>query len=259
MEVTQLGEGEAEYVIVGSVHGDEPCGKKAIKRFSESEYELNEPVKFIVANEEALEQNERFLDTDLNRSFPGDSESENHEERLAAEIMKEIEGKKVIDIHTTRSYPEPFATFTDLNQTTLQLLESSGVENAVLFPEESGTLHEQTDGIVVETGYQGTQQAVENAYDLIVNFLASEGVIDAEFQRSDPDIYQYYETVEGDWEFVAENFRKVKKGEIFGKREQETREAEEDFYPVLMSTEGYEGKLGFKARKVDTSESLEQT
>jgi len=252
MEVTKLGEGEAEYVIVGSVHGDEPCGKQAINRFIESEYELKEPVKFIVANEEALEQNERFLDTDLNRSFPGDPESENHEERLAAEIMKEIEGKKVIDIHTTRSYPEPFATFTELNEVTKRLLESAGVENAVLFPEKSGTLHEQTDGIVVETGYQGTQQAVENAYGLIVNFLASEGVIDADFKRSDSNVYKYYETVEGDWEFVAENFQKVREGETFAKREQGTLEAEEDFYPVLMSTEGYEGRLGFKAMKIET-------
>ncbi len=252
MEVTKLGEGEAEYVIVGSVHGDEPCGKRAIKRFIESDFELKKPVKFIVANEEALEQNVRFLDTDLNRSFPGDSSSDNHEERLANQIMEEIEGKKVLDIHTTRSYPEPFATFTELNEATKRLLESSGVENAVLFPEESGTLHEQTDGVVIEAGYQGTDEAVENAYNLIVNFLAAEGVIDADFKRSDPDVYRYYETVEGDWTFTAENFVEVMKGEVFGERKDEKLKAEEDFYPVLMSTDGYEGKLGFKAKKIKT-------
>jgi|AntDeeMinimDraft_4_1070355.scaffolds.fasta_scaffold00254_24 predicted deacylase len=254
MEVTKLGEGEAEYVVVGSVHGDEPCGKQAIKRFIESGYDLQEPVKFIIANEEALEQDKRFLDVDLNRNFPGDSESNEHEERLAAKIMKEIKGKKVLDIHTTRSYPDPFATFTEINPTTHQLLQSSGVENAVLFPEESGTLHEQTDGIVIEAGYQGTEQAIENAYYLIVNFLASEGVIEADFNRSEPDVYQYYETVEGDWNFVAENFHKVVKGDIFGKRESEEVKAQEDFYPVLMSTDGYESMLGFKARKLDSQD-----
>lgn len=252
MQVNKIGEGEAEYVIVGSLHGDEPCGKEAIKRFIESDYELKEPVKFIVANEEALEKNVRFLDSDLNRSFPGDSESEKHEERLAARIMKEIEGKKVLDIHTTRSYPEPFATFTELNDNTEQLLKSSGVENAVIFPEESGTMHEQTDGIVIEAGYQGTDEAIDNAYNLIINFLASEGLIDADYERSDPNIFQYYETVEGDWTFVGENFQEIKKGEVFGQRQNEKLEAEEDFYPVLMSTDGYEGKLGFKARKIET-------
>jgi len=189
MEVTKLGEGEAEYVVVGSVHGDEPCGKQAIKRFIESGYDLQEPVKFIIANEEALEQDKRFLDVDLNRNFPGDSESNEHEERLAAKNNEGDKGKKVLDIHTTRSYPDPFATFTEINPTTHQLLQSSGVENAVLFPEESGTLHEQTDGIVIEAGYQGTEQAIENAYYLIVNFLASEGVIEADFNRSEPDVY----------------------------------------------------------------------
>lgn len=251
MEVISLGEGEAEYVIVGSVHGDEPCGKKAINRFIEDDYEVNKPVKFIIANEEALDQNVRFLDSDLNRSFPGDISSSKHEDRLAAEIFDEIEGKKVLDIHTTRSYPDPFGTFTDLNEATKNLLSSAGVNNAVLFPEESGTLHELTDGVVVEAGYQGTDEAVDNAYDIIVNFLASEGVIDADFERSDPDIYHYYETVEGDLKFVAENFVEVREGEIFAEREDEKLKAEENFYPVLMSTNGYEGKLGFKARKIE--------
>lgn len=252
MEVTKLGEGKAEYAVVGSVHGDEPCGKKAINRFIERDYDLKQPVKFIIANEEALEDNQRFLDTDLNRSFPGDNASDKHEERLAAKILEEIKGKKVLDIHTTRSYPEPFATFTELNGVTKQILESSGVKNAVLFPEESGTLHEQIDGIVIEAGYQGTEEAVENAYNLIVNFLASEDIIDAEFKRSDPNIYEYYETVEGDWEFLGENFRKVKEGEIFAENGAKKLEAEEDFYPVLMSTDGYEGMLGFKAKKSGT-------
>lgn len=251
MKIQKLGVGEPEYVIVGSVHGDEPCGKKAIERFLENDYDLKEPVKFIIANEEALEQGERFLDTDLNRSFPGNSESQSHEERLAAEIMTEIKGKKVLDIHTTRSYPEPFATFSNLNRTTRRMIRSTGVENAVLFPQESGTLNEQGNGIVIEAGYQGTEEAVDNAYEVLVNFLASEGVIDAEFERSDPGIYEYYDTVEGDWEFTAENFHQVKKGEVFARRGDKELVAEEDFYPVLMSTEGYEAMLGFKAKKIE--------
>ncbi len=251
MRVEKLGEGEAEYTVVGSIHGDEPCGKKAIERFLEEDWEVEKPVKFIIANEEALEENERFLDADLNRSFPGDKDSEKHEERLAAEIMDEVEGTKVLDLHTTRSYPEPFATFSRLNETTNSLIESAGVENAVLFPESSGTLNENVDGIVVETGYQGSEQAVENGYEVMINFLAAEGVIDADYETSTPNIFRYRGTVEGDWKFLAENFVKVRKGEVFAENGEEKLEAEEDFYPVLMSTDGYEGQLGFKAQKVE--------
>ena len=33
MKVTEKGNGEPELVIVGSLHGDEPAGKKAIEKF----------------------------------------------------------------------------------------------------------------------------------------------------------------------------------------------------------------------------------
>jgi len=38
------------------------------------------------------------------------------------------------------------------------------------------------------------------------------------------------------------------------KRESEELKAQEDFYPVLMSTDGYESMLGFKARKLDSQD-----
>lgn len=254
MEVYQLGEGKPEYAVIGSLHGDEPCGKKAIEKFLDSDYEFKKSVKFVVANEEALEQDTRFIDTDLNRSFPGDKHSDNHEERLAAQIIEEVKGLKVLDIHSTRSHPETFATVSSIDEVTQKLCSSAGVENAVYFPEENGALNEQVEGIVVEAGYQQSEKAVENAYDTIVNFLAAEGVIDAEFSLSDPEFYQYKETVEGDWIFTAENFRIVRQGEVYAEREDgEKLKAEEDFYPVLMSTEGYEGVLGFKAEKIDPS------
>ena len=251
MKVYRKGEGDPEFTVVGSVHGDEPAGKEAIENFLKEEHDFRRPVQFIIANEEALKKDERFLEADLNRIFPGDKDSEKYEERLAAEIMDEIRDTKILDLHTTRSFPQPFATFTHLNEVTRDLLESAGVKNAVLFSEETGTLHEQTDGIVVETGYQGSVQARKNAEGVIRNFLAAQGAIDADFERSEPIIFQYYETVEGDWEFLADNFKKVEKGQVYGRKDGEKLEASEDFYPVLMSTNGYRGQLGFKAKKLE--------
>jgi hypothetical protein len=57
--------------------------------------------------------------------------------------------------------------------------------------------------------------------------------------------------VEGDWRFKAENFELVEKGEVYAVKEGEKLEAEEDFYPVLMSTNGYNGQLGYKAEKIE--------
>lgn len=252
MEVKKVGDGDPEYTVIGSIHGDEPCGKKAIEKFLSENWEIRKPVKFIIANEEALEKDERYLDMDLNRSFPGDPESGKHEERLAVEIMNEVRGTKVLDIHSTRSNPVPFLTLSELNETVVSLVESTGVSRAAYFPREAGAMNEHVDGIIVEVGRQGTEEAVEMAYGTLVNFLAAEGVIDADYRRSEPDIFEYQETVEGgDWKFAAENFQKVERGEVFAENSSEELVAEQDFYPVLMSTDGYEDILGFKAEKVE--------
>lgn len=247
MKVYKRGDGEPDVTIVGSLHGDEPTGKKAIKRFLNEEHQFTGAAKFIIANEEALEQDVRFIDSDLNRSFPGDSESEDHEERLAAKIMEEINTEKVLDLHTTHSFPLPFATFTHLNDQTVEMIHGTGVTQAVHFPDENGTLNEHFEGVVVETGFQGTQMAFHNAVGVITNFLASQDIIDEDYGESDPEIYSYSETVEGDWEFTGRNFTLIQEGEVYARRKGEKLVAEEDFYPVLMSTEGYDGMLGFKA------------
>lgn len=251
MRVEKRGEGKPEYTVVGSIHGDEPAGKNSIEKVLEGDIEFKKPVQFLIANERALEKDVRYTECDLNRSFPGNEDSDEYEMRLAAKIMEKVEGTKVLDLHTTHSYPHPFGTFSNLNEMTRDLLKSTGVKNAVYFPEHTGTLNGQLDAVVVETGYQGTAQAEANAVGVIKNFLAAQGVIDREFEKSEPSIFEYYETVEGDWEFTAQNFKQVRAGESFAEREGEKLVAKEDFYPVLMSTNGYNGQLGFKAHKIE--------
>ena len=256
MEVEIVGDGEPEYAVMGLIHGDEPCGKKAIQKLLSEDREFKKTVKFIIANERAWNQNKRFLEADLNRSFPGDPESDKYEERLAAEIMNEIKGLKVFDMHSTRSHKGPFTTLSDLDPQKLKFCREAGAENIVHFPDENGTWSEFEEGIILETGIQGTQEAADRAYKSLVNFLAAEGVIDGDYKLSDPRMFVYQETVEGDWEFLGENFKKVKKGEVYARKGTEELKAEEEFYPVLMSTNGYEGQLGFKAERVDLEQEL---
>lgn len=252
MKVKKLGSGEPEYSIVGSLHGDEPCGKKAIERFLSEDWDVNEPVQFIIANEEALEQDVRFIDDDLNRSFPGDPESDSHEEMLADELKDEIEDTKVLDIHSTHSTPVPFATLSEVDEGVASLMASAGISRGVYFPRDAGSINEQVEGVTVEVGRQGMEEAVEMAYEILINFLAAEGVIDAEYEKSEQEFFEYYGTVEnGDAEFKARNFELVEKGETFARKSSEAIIAEEDFYPVLMSTNGYDSILGFKAKKMD--------
>lgn len=252
MEVISRGGGEPELVVIGSVHGDEPAGRNAIKNVLEATESFRKPVKFIIANEKALERGERFLEADLNSSFPGDASSSKHEERLAAEITGEVRGKTVIDLHTTRSTEDSFATVKSLDEGVVELFRDSGVENCVCFPEDSGVLIEEADrGMIVEAGIQGTEAAEKRLEETLRNFLACRDVINGSCTPGNPDFFRYMDTVEGDWEFVAENFRKVEEGEVYAVREDQDLKAEESFYPVLMSTDGYDGKLGYRAEKLE--------
>lgn len=234
---------------MGSIHGDEPAGKKAIEEFLAEEREFRKPVQFVIGNEKALNEGERFLESDLNRSFPGNPDSEYYEERLAAEIMEVVKDTKLLDIHTTHSYPLPFATCSSLSDEIIDMIESTGVKNAAYFPEEDGNITDHTKGIVVEAGFQRTHQAVENAKGVIKNFLILQGAIEGKARRSSPQLFEVTDRIEGDWKFVAENFKKVDKGRIYAVKGDSELEATETFYPVLMSTSGYNGTLGYQAQR----------
>lgn len=253
MKIIEKGDGEPELVVVGSVHGDEPAGKKAINRLLEEDHEFKKPVKFIIANERALGKQARYTEADLNSSFPGDPDSNLYEERLAAKITEHTEGQKVIDLHTTKSTEEPFVNVKNLEKETREMVKDTGVKNSVCFPEDSGVLMETAaKAVLVETGPQGTEKAAEKSLKVLKNFLSCQGVIEGQCERNDPDFFEHFDTVEGDWIFEAENFKKVESGEVYASKDNgEKLKAERDFYPVLMSTDGYEGKLGYMAEKVE--------
>lgn len=257
MRTETVGQGEPELAVVGSIHGDEPCGKNAIEKVIEEFESFNKPVKFLIANEEALKQDTRYLDTDLNRSFPGSSQSSAHEERLAVRILEELEGMRVLDIHSTNSRPVPFSTLSVLNETVTKLISSAGMERACLFEEKAGALNEQVDSAIVEVGRQGTEEASEMAYEILKQFLKAENVIDGEADRTDPEIFRKKETIEGgSWKFEGENFSRVEAGEVFASSGSTELVTTEKFYPVLMSTSGYSDMLGFKAELMGKASEL---
>ncbi|MFW5917519.1 MAG: succinylglutamate desuccinylase, partial [Halorubrum sp.] len=92
MDVYELGEGEPEVAVVGAIHGDEPCGARAVRRLLDADPDVERAVRLIVANEAALDAGVRYLDTDLNRAFPGDLGSDAHEDRLAVDLLDAVEG-----------------------------------------------------------------------------------------------------------------------------------------------------------------------
>lgn len=249
---------DPEFSVVYCIHGDEPCGKKAVEKLKTSNYVLDKPVKLVFANEEAFKQNERYLETDLNRVFPGDEESNLHEEKLAAKVYCEVKDTKNLVIHSTHSQPTPFAIMST-NQYNQRLAESTQVNWVGVYRDTQGSLECITDSVVVEAGPQGTEKATEQAYKCLLNFLSEYDIIDRETKSKKPQYFHILDKIEKpDYKFLKRNFEQVKKGEVYATNNQRDLKAENEFYPFLMSSGGYENMLGFKAEKIENKNNLEK-
>lgn len=86
-------------LVIGGMHGNEPLGPAVVKLFR------NNPVinvDAVLANKQAIEKNCRFVKSDLNRSFPGDSKSKEYELKRAAQLLELTKKYDVVlDFHNT--------------------------------------------------------------------------------------------------------------------------------------------------------------
>ncbi|MFB6230132.1 MAG: succinylglutamate desuccinylase/aspartoacylase family protein [Salinibacter sp.] len=250
MHVETLGNGHPEYTVVACVHGDETCGWHAFNRLKASDVTPQAPVKFVLANERAFKLGYRFCDADLNRAMPGDETSEKHEVRLAARLHRELVGTTVIDFHSTESRGCPYAIVTGEDAASRRLARSTGLDRVVDMSHLGGGVTEHVTGVAVECGYHDDEDAASVAHRILLHFLAAQGLIDRPYARSTPEVYEVFDDAPGrGFAFVAQNFRRVEEGEVFARKEGTVRRAPAPFFPVLMSTHGYDDRIGFMARR----------
>jgi succinylglutamate desuccinylase len=260
VRVETLGVGTPEIAVVGGVHGDEPCGQVAIDRFLDQDPDVDRPVRFVVANEEALSLGRRYVETDLNRVLPGDPESDVHEERLAAELLAVVEGCTPLGIHSTRSYAEPFGVFADPTPAKRRLFRRMNV-SAVLDTTGLSSGRCVDHGFLdVEVGLQGTDQAADNAVACIESFLAATGALESDAPlaateteaETETTLYEVTDIIEkepeSEYRFLAENFEWVEDGEVYAERDGEPMIADEAFVPALSSSDGHATILGYRTR-----------
>lgn len=267
MRVTELGDGPPEVAVVGGIHGDEPCGPAAIDRFLSESPDLDRPVKFVVANEEALSAGTRYLDEDLNRAFPGSPDADTHEGRLAHRLASELRGSTVLSLHSTQSYAEPFALCDTVDEVIRGVVPQLPVD--VLIETDrftDGRLIEHAHTVEVECGLQGSESAADNGYWLVRAFLAATGALSApigeEPVRTDAGagdpirVFRLQEKLPKPpadrYEVYAHNFQRVAAGERFAVAGDDEAVADREFYPVLLSAYGYENVFGYAATKVGT-------
>jgi len=264
MRTVILGDGEPELAVLGGVHGDEPCGVNAIEAVLDEEPAVQRPVKFVVANEEALAAEQRYLEADLNRAFPGDADGETHESRLAAELEAELADCTTLSMHSTQSYGGRFALINETDDELRQILSQLTVDAVVDVGVHSrGRLFERVPHTIeVECGFQGSTAATEHATDLVWEFLGATGAVPAEEKPAeDVPLFKLNRQIpkrEGSsYQVYASNFERVAEGEAFAAADGEDVIAEEAFYPVLLSAYGYESVFGYTAERLGTVSGAE--
>jgi predicted deacylase len=270
MRIYELGDGTPEVSVVGAVHGDEPCGERAIERFVGAEPTVERPVKLIIANEEARDAGVRYLDEDLNRAFPGDPDADTHEGRLAHDLAREIRGTTVLSLHSTQSYAEPFALVDEVDAVARSICPHLPIKHLVeTGPFSTGRLIEHAHTVEVECGLQGSKDAATNAYWILRAFLSTTGVLpapvagDAEpplsLHRRDADevtvfrlLNQIPKAPAEEYRVFVTNFQRVAAGERVATADGESYSADTDFYPVLLSANGYDDVFGYAAERIGT-------
>jgi hypothetical protein len=181
MRIEQLGVGTPEIAVVAAIHGDEPCGVRAVERLLAESPAVERPVKFVVANEAALEQGVRYVEEDLNRAFPGDPDADTHEGRLAHEVAREVRDCTTLALHSTQSYGEPFAVTNTVGAIARTVCPHLPISELVdTQAETDGRLIEYPHTVEVECGYQGSTRAAENAVELVRGFLRATGALPIE-------------------------------------------------------------------------------
>ena len=255
--------GAARVAIVGGIHGDEPAGERIVRRLADELGRLDAPddgsgglVRLIVANEPALAAGTRYTDADLNRSFPGDADSDEYERSLAPQLTAELEGMDaVLALHTSHSAPPAFAIFSELTESVRRTVTGLPVEHVV---DASGLRSTTLDSTVphtvsIEVGRQGSEDAVTFGYEACLAFLRAHGAI-----ADEPPTFSETIVVEGREEVPKgggephvyyANFEAIPNGAVFAEDDVYTHRVEESgVVPILASERGYDEIFGMYGR-----------
>ncbi len=236
-------------------HGNERIGLKVARELKK----LNIDEKFFyiqIANEKAAKLGKRFIDQDLNRSFPGKKQG-NYEERLAHKLLPIIKlADIVIDIHSTKSNLKDALIVTKLDKETLKYIKIIQPKYALLMniTKSNALISSAKIGLAFEYGKDKDARAIKKIVRDIKKILAFVGLIDFKYSKIKNStkffsIDSEFKKEKGDRLFSRiKNYQLVKKGEIVAKRGQESIVAKKDFYPILFGKNNYKDIFGFQGR-----------
>lgn len=254
-KVYVFGTGEPVRAIVACLHGNERCGLVVppllkILRFKGT-------VKFVIGNPRALEQNIRFVDQDLNSSFPGSKQGD-YEMRRAEEILKFLKGcEGVLDLHSTSRSPEPFGVSIG-RPSSVKLARHLRLQRLVVMSSGLKQGHSLLDhlpksvfSLSVECGTHDSPLTENAVRGIVARFLRAGG---AQQPQNALEIYKVTQILKlpkgASPNLAIKDFKCVNADESLATRNNKAvLHADTSFYPVLFGEEAYavKGVLGLAA------------
>jgi succinylglutamate desuccinylase len=233
-------------LIIGGTHGDEPIGIRAIKKLSVGRFD------WLIGNPIALKNNKRFYQKDLNRSAPGDLQSNVYEVRRAAEIIaRSKKYQYTIDLHGTKKNTGVFIIITNPKLVNWKLAAMLNIDRIVYWPaissELSGPLSEYFNcGLEIECGPKNSE-LVENKLVIVLEDFLKNINVDSDWREKlkQKDIFQVYGSV-NQMSNPNKEFSEFEKVDYQG----------EEFYPLLVGS--YQEVACYKMKKInwDQAKSL---
>ena len=161
-------------LFVAATHGNEKLGVEILGNFNKN---FKSRFDSIIGNPEALQKNKRYIDSDLNRVFPGNRKG-NYEEKRAVEIISAAKKYNwVIDLHGSASRTGIFIIITKLNLANLLLALRFDIKKIVVWtdvPECIGSLSTyMPTGIEIESGYRDDPAIKKDLAKKIRKFLTN--------------------------------------------------------------------------------------
>ncbi|MGY5847655.1 succinylglutamate desuccinylase [Salegentibacter sp. HM20] len=241
--------------VTGGVHGNEPSGVQALKKvFAELEKtkpEIRGTIVGVSGNQKALNENKRYLDEDLNRTWTKENiesgKKESHEQKEMWEIISVLEDypekdftkRYFLDCHTTSSPSLPYISVQEVNDNDawahrFPTYIVRGFSDMVYGCIDHYLSRTGLTGFVLEAGQHTDEKSVENHEGVIWLALKEACDLDLEkistypecvnrFAKKNAPDQKTFELVhrhgleDGD-EFKMqpgyENFQKIKKGEV---------------------------------------------
>lgn len=252
--INEINQSERPIIFInGLTHGDERIGQVVINKLKD--LKINSGTLLTnIANEKAFEKGVRFIEHDLNRIAPG-NETGDYEEQVAFYIS-EIAGKAdvFIDIHSTESSLKNSIIVREMSNEVKKFLEVINPETVLVMEvtDDGVLLAHAKIGIAFEYGNDNDQEATDCVVRDIKKILKYLNMID-EFvpeEKKEAKIFyvrKIFEKNEGDiLSDSISNLSLVRKGDTVATTKDGNKiVANEDFFPVLFSQNGYKDIFGF--------------